>query len=252
MRNHLEDISPDGIMSAFNGLLSVDPKSAYLLRNAYTKKGGTRISISEQTYLPGISAIYEAIEQEPSPVSLHALFSYQHTPEDMPTSPERFYKIHTLFSNWALRQAAMGHVEEWCIRWMRRQDTWGYDLTHQLLAWLLCIKRQHRLDEAHTMASRLAWRLHHQVKNCQCKVYYDLFAESIAFLGMAGFPPHLLIEEYRHILKNQCSDGGWFFEELPIEHPQLNTIQHRGHATGLSICALAYLLRAFKTRALKL
>ncbi len=274
MRRNFKDLWPDSVFCAFSGLLLTSREQAVAFKNEYDEQKVLRIMLSED-YFATTQSLFEVFEQDPYPIDLSNLYIYKHIPDDIPTSPEQLHVMNALTTNSALKQAAAGDIQDPCITWMRKQNLWGYLLTHQWIAWLLCLKRQYHLREAEEKVPMLAWRMYHELKNCPFEVYYDLFAERVAFLGLAGFPLRCLREEYVRILQSQdVDDGGWYFfsatkddqlsvlynvltgqsplidrprwynenEELDDQGSYLMNV-HRGHATGLSIWALLLLLK---------
>jgi hypothetical protein len=145
-------------------------------------------------------------------------------------------------------------------------------LTHQLLAWLLCVWNDCR-DDSLEFARRQARKVFSEA--AVASGYYDLFAQQTAFLALGAWPIVDLQPFMYRILRSQdASDGGWHYFDRILSRPSetfarvcyeqspllgwpipyreeqfgalVKTIHqaHRGHATGLSICALGAFWRA--------
>jgi hypothetical protein len=175
----------------------------------------------------------------------------------------------------AQAQSSVGRVEEPVLSWMRREDLVGYNLAHQLLAWILCVKNEHRLSEARERIAWLTPRLLHDL-DLYPDMYDDLFVESVAFLALAGFPLAWLTDHFHRLLRMQGPDGKWRYTSRPeeqmwvlenahlghsplirpgaISQPYYETADplgefrrlehfHHGHATGLALWALGIHLR---------
>jgi len=285
---HAERLSADARTAVLAGLRLADPPRAEMEGAPLRKRPEIRLSpvgkVLDVLSLGVVSrrigerrrrenAFFELIEKDPSPLARQDLDAFRRTPDSLPGSVEEMQRVDGPRSNAALTQASLGRVEEPVLSWLRREDLWGYDLSHQLLAWVVCVKLGHRLDEARERSGRLAWRLFHEIAHCALPVHYDLAVERVAFLGLAGFPRVLLNEEYRRILSSQDPrDGGWWFTRNPAdqramldnahlgasplvrparpyrEQPGAEAVLerieflHRGHATGLSLWALGLLL----------
>jgi hypothetical protein len=174
--------------------------------------------------------------------------------------------------NRALAEAVRGRPSPVSLRWMRRRRQRDFVLTHQLLAWLFCVWSQVRPD-ARLMARRLAGAVFREA--ARVGGYHDLLAQQSAFLALGAWPPDSLRGLVGRILASQdAADGGWHYFEvssldasaslsrvlyglspliggsIPREETQLAALArtlhrvHRGHATGLSICALGVLWEA--------
>src|SRR5262249_46770899 len=147
-------------------------------------------------------------------------------------------------------------------------DHGGYNLAHQLLAWILCVKNGHRLDEARERVACLVPWLAREL-DLYPFLYDDLFAESVAFLAVAGFPVPWLTGHLQRLLTRQDPrDGKWSYTGQPgelmwllenahlgrsplvrpgaIQQPYCETADpigefrrlenfHHGHATGLTL-----------------
>ena len=282
-------LSPDARLAVLAGLLLADPEKAETARGILRSRREIRLStvgkVLDVLTLGGVGrrlrkrrseadAFFVLIEDDPSPLVQTDLDSVRYVPASLPESPEDLHRIDGERTNAALVQASLGRLEEPVLSWLRREDCWGYDLAHQLLAWIVCHKTRHREDEARERAGRLAWRLFFEVEHGPRSVHYDLFAERIAFLLLAGFPPEHLARQLLYILASQDpGDGGWWFTQMPVDQARLLEnahlgsspmirpsksyrdqadpdaarrrleILHRGHSTGLSLWALSLWLR---------
>lgn len=286
---HVDGLSPDARFAVLAGLLLADPEKAETaggsLRNRRKVQLSTRGKVLDVLTFGLVSrrlqekrnrahAFFALVERDPLPLVWTDLDSFRHVPDSLPGSLEELHRIDGAHSNAALVQASLGRLEGRVLSWLRREDLWGYDLSHQLLAWVVCLKAGHRTDESRERAGRLAWRLFHEIQHGPPAVHYDLFAERIAFLLLAGFPLERLAEELLQVLASQDQgDGGWWFTRVPadqasmIENAHLGSSPmvrpgksyrdqadpeaalrrlqtlHRGHATGLSLWALGFWLR---------
>ena len=88
-------------------------------------------------------------------------------------------------TNCALAEAARGRLSPTSLRWMRQPHSTGFVLTHQLLAWLLCVWNDSR-DDALEFAQRLALRV--LGETALTGGYHDLLAQQAAFLALGGWP----------------------------------------------------------------
>jgi hypothetical protein len=279
-----ERLSPDARVAALAGLLLADPAQAEEAGSRLRGRREVRLSAAGKLLdlltlgMVGrrlrerrrrANAFFALIERAPGPCARPDLDSFQHVPDPLPARLEELHGIDGARSNAALTQASHGRFEAPVLAWMHRDDRWGYDLAHQLLAWVVCLKAGHRPDEARATAGRLAWRLFHEVRLSPLPVHYDLVAERIAFLALAGFPLERLADGFRLILAAQDrEDGGWWFTRDPADQaamleqahlgasplakpakpwrdqPDAEAVRrrlegiHRGHATGLSLWAL--------------
>ncbi len=112
-------------------------------------------------------------------------------------------------TNSALAEATRGRLSPASLRWMRQPHTTGFVLTHQLLAWLLCVWNEGR-DDALEFAQRLARRVLEET--AVSGGYYDLLAQQTAFLALGAWPIGDLTPLVRDVLKSQDpSDGGWHY-----------------------------------------
>lgn len=287
--SNVDELSPDARFAVLGGLLLADPRKAETvggsLRNRQKVRLSTRGKVLDLLTFGLVSrrlqerrnrtdALLAFIERDPSPLVWTDLDSFRHVPDSSPGSLEELHRIDGAHSNAALIQASLGRLEGPVFSWLRREDLWGYDLSHQLLAWVICLKQGHRTDEAREKTGRLAWRLFHEIQYGPPAVHYDLFVERIAFLLLAGFPLERLTEGLLQVLASQDQeDGGWWFTRVPadqasmIENAHLGSSPmirpgksyrehadpeaafrrlqtlHRGHATGLSLWALGFWLR---------
>jgi hypothetical protein len=180
--------------------------------------------------------------------------------------------------NGALADAVRARLAPSSVRWMSRRHTTGFVLTHQLLAWLLCVWTGARTDaprRARRVARAVAWETAH------VRGYMDLLAQQTAFLALGGWPIAGLQPLIVRILSEQDADGGWHYFErkvsgaaealtrvclggspllgwpLAYREDQLGALAevvhhvHRGHATALSVCALGVFRRAVATQTSK-
>ena len=279
-----EGFSPDSRFAVLAGLLLADPESAAASRDFLRSRPKIRLSaIGKVMDLLSLGALsrrmearrsqadpfFDILERDPSPCAWTDLDSFRHVPEGVPKSPEAMHRIDGASSNPALFQASAGRIEERVLAWLRRDDLWGYDLAHQLLAWVVCLKTGYLADEARERVGRLAWRVFHEIQHGPEEIHYDLFAERLAFLLLAGFPAERLAKQIEHVVSAQDpEDGGWWFTRHPAEQEGLlkeahlgaspmvrlkksyrdqrdpaGTLRrlatlHRGHAAGLSLWAL--------------
>lgn len=285
---NLEGFSPDARFAVLAGLLLAEPQKAESVRCALRKPDEIRfagifklldlVSFGAlKRHLEGqqkrAHAVFDVLERDPSPALESAdLDSFRHVPDSLPQSVEAMQRIDGAATGAALLQASTGRLEGPTLAWLRRDDLWGYDLAHQILAWVVCLKAGGSKDEARERIGRLAWRLFHEVRQGPSDVHYDLFVERLAFLLLAGFPAERLETEIQHVLSAQRSDGGWWFTRTvkdhatmldnahlgasPLTRPPKSYRQekdpeaarrrldllHRGHSTGLSLWALGYCL----------
>lgn len=283
-----EGLSPDARFSVLAGLLLADPERAEsargILRPQEIRLSGV-FKVLDLLTLKAVSrrmeaqrrqaeALFDVIERDPSPLAWPDLDSFRHVPKGLPGSPESMHRIDGAFTGAALAQAGTGRLEEPVLAWLRREDLWGYDLAHQLLAWAVCIKAGCRTVDARERAGRLSWRLFHEIRQGP-PVHYDLFAERLAFLLLAGFPREPLTNELLQVVSAQDpGDGGWWFTRVPADQASMLKdahlgssplvrpakpyqhhkdpeetlrrvgILHRGHATGLSLWALGFWLKS--------
>jgi hypothetical protein len=177
--------------------------------------------------------------------------------------------------NRALAEAARGELSAASLQWMTRPLASGFGLTHQLLAWLLCVWSGGR-DDAAARASALARAV--RAETARRGGDHDLLAQQTAMLALGGWPAPGLAPLARRILERQdARDGGWHYFErrvspaetfarvcegrsallgwpIPYEEERFGVLvrtmhhAHRGHATALSVCALGVWLRGRTTR----
>lgn len=289
---HAEGLSPDARLAVLAALLLTDPDKAESVRASL--RGPRKIRLSALGRLIDVlslgaasrrrrreaeraDAFFALIERDPKPLTWSDLDSFRSDSGPLPNDPDALHRIDGPHSNAALVQASLGQLEEPVLVWLRRDDLWGYDLAHQLLAWVVCLKKGYRTEEARERAGHLSWRLFHEIQRSPA-VHFDLFVERIAFLLLAGFPVERLTEQIQDVVALQDpADGGWWFTRRPaeqaamIENAHLGAsplvrparsyreradpeaarrrleILHRGHSTGLSLWALGYWLRQAAT-----
>jgi hypothetical protein len=285
--------SSDARLAVLAGLLLTDPERAETVRGILRNRQEIRLSVFGR-FLDVLTlgevgrrlrkrrseaeAFFVLMERDPSPLVRTDIDSFRYVPASFPESLEDLHRIDGECTGAALVQASRGRLEEPVLSWLRREDLWGYNLAHQLLAWVVCHKAGHREEEARERSGRFAWRLFHEVEHGPQSTHYDLFAERIAFLLLAGFPPKRLTRQFHHIVASQDpEDGGWWFTRVPadqatlLENVHLGSsplvrpsksyrdqkdpdaarrrleILHRGHSTGLSLWALSLWLRTAPT-----
>jgi hypothetical protein len=257
-----ELLGPDSRMMILSGLLLVDPQRVPAVRKAFVPTEGPN----------EVDFLFAAVEADPFPLAWDEPDPFQrYVPDDLPQTLYDRHGIKGVMAHGGLAQGTMGKLEEPVLSWLR-QDLWGYNLTHQLLSWVLCLKRGHRVEEAKERVLRLGARLGHELDHSQLTPFYDLVVESTTFLALAGYPLERLAGRFRTILATQEPDGGWwsiqdraefarlietahqgssplarpprhYSEEADPEraHDSLVTL-HRAHSSGLSIWALSILL----------
>jgi hypothetical protein len=260
---HSDDIFPDSKMAALGGLLLVDPRRVSAVRKA----------LEPPKQASGLAFLFGLLEKSPLPVVWNHPDVFRSSLQTLPL-PRRqeFYVVDGASCEAALGYSAMGRVEEPILSWMRRENLTGYNLTHQMLAWILCLKNGHRVDEARQRISGLAPRL---MSELDLYPFDDLVAEGTAFLALAGFPVDRLTRHFSRLLQAQDSQTGlwrytrdaaeqmWLVENAhlgrsPLLRPgavqpydrapdplrefrRLETLHH-GHTTGLTLWGLGILL----------
>jgi amino acid adenylation domain-containing protein len=262
---HADDASPDSKMAAVGGLLLVDPQRVAALRKALESR--------EQPH--ALAFLFGLIEKSPLPVAWNNPDVFRTSlPTQPPPRGQQFYDVDSAACEAALAYSAMGRVEEPILSWMRRADLTGYNLTHQLLAWILCLKNGHRVDEARQRILGLAPRL---LSELDLYPFDDLVAEGTAFLALAGFPLDRLTRHFQRLLQAQDSRTGvwrytrdaaeqmWLVENAhlgrspmfrlgavqpydrapdPLREFRRREILHHGHTTGLALWGFGVLLHA--------
>jgi hypothetical protein len=219
--------------------------------------------------------LFSLIERDPGAVAGVRFDDHEYIPQPVSQPIEALHIIDGAHVNAALVQASLGHLEEPVLSWLRRDDLCGYNLSHQLLAWVLCLKVGHRIDEASGLACAAGWRLFNEIERGPSRVHRDLAIERLVFLGLSGFPLTRLSAPYTELLESQDPrDGGWWFTAVPSEQdamlervhlgasPLIKTkrpyraeaepeaarrrleVLHRGHTTGLGVWALGLWLTA--------
>jgi hypothetical protein len=269
---HSDDISPDSKMAALGGLILIDPQRIPAARE-----------VVEPRERPNpVAFLFGLVERSPLPVAWDDLDVFRRSPLRPSHRRYELYAINGAACQAAQAQSSMGQVEEPVLSWMRRNDLGGYNLAHQLLSWVLCVKNGHRLDEARERVSCLAPWLMREL-DLYPFLYDDLFAESIAFLALAGVPVRWLTGHFHRLLRLQDpQDGKWRYTREPaelmwvvenahlgrspllrlgaIQQPYYETRDpleefrrlenfHHGHATGLTLWALGICLREAHQRA---
>lgn len=259
---HSDEITLDSKMAALGGLLLVDPQRVAAVRKAL--EPGRQANVL--TFLLGL------VEKSPQPLA----WNHGDVRPSLPALPapkrQDFYFVDSASCEAALGYSAMGRVEEPILSWMRRGNLRGYNLTHQLLAWILCLKKGHRIDEARQRIGGLAPRLMNEL---DLYPFDDLVAEGTAFLALAGFPLDRLTDPFSRLLQVQDPQTGrwrytrdegeqmWLVENAHLgrsplfrlgavpgyaaspeplrEFRRLETLHH-GHTTGLALWGLGVLL----------
>jgi len=263
---HSGELSPDSKMAALGGLILIEPQRIPAAREVLEPKERP----NPVTFLFGL------VEKSPLPLAWDDPDVFRHSPLRPPCSRYELYAIDGAACRAAQSQSSMGQVEEPVLSWMRRDDLVGYNLAHQLLSWILCVKNGHRSDEARERVACLTpWLL--RELDLYPFLLDDLFAESVAFLALAGFPVRWLTGHFHRLLAMQDPrDGKWCYSRDPgelmwvlenahlgrsplvrpgaIQQPYYQTPDplqefrrlenfHHGHATGLSLWALGICLR---------
>lgn len=266
---HSDDVSPDSKMAALGGLLLVDPQRAPALRKA----------LEPQKQANMLAFLFRLVEKSPLPVAWsHPDVFRSSLPSLPPPRRQEFYSVDAASIEAALGYSAMGRVDEPVLSWMRREGLRGYNLTHQLLAWILCLKNGHRVDEARQRICGLSPRL---MGELDLYPFDDLVAEGTAFLALAGFPMDRLARHFDRLLQAQDPQTGlwrytqdraeqmWLIENAHLgrspllrlgavqaydrapdplqEFRRLETLHH-GHTTGLTLWGLGVLLHTVGCR----
>ena len=273
LERHSDALLPDALVFAHIGLrdagLSIPGR---LCAPRAGKVGRTLIPLTSQFKAVAVATgrLYHGYRGQAPFAELRKPLTARATRRRPPSAP--MATLDRDVTNSALAEATRGRLSPASLRWMRQPHTTGFVLTHQLLAWLLCVWNEGR-DDALEFAQRLARRVLEET--AVSGGYYDLLAQQTAFLALGAWPIGDLTPLVRDVLKSQDpSDGGWHYFDrtlsrasetwarvccdrspllgwpIPYREEQLGVLAstvhhaHRGHATGLSICALGAFLRA--------
>ncbi len=258
MTRHVHDMPPDAIMCAFSGLLHYDKAKAEELLELYEESPPSTL-IYPKELLDLIRNVINIIRGDPLPLPPTTVGQKRHTCVEIPSTLYELYKIDMKRSNMALWNVIKEKMTQEDEEWLREGSGWGYTLTHQILIWTFCVKLGLRVHEAEQMLTTLREKLYNEVKYCQRKVCYDLYAERIAFLGFSGWDLGMLRKEFRYILDMQKHNGSWWHthdDEWSTRcindqdwypqwrnqdvHEQIRYLARarQGHSTSLSIWAL--------------
>jgi hypothetical protein len=261
---HGEQVSADSKMAALGGLMLADLGRVPAVRQI----------LAPARHPNPVAALIAVVESDPLPLSWNGDDTFRPAPDAPLRRRAELHRINGPLCHAALGQACLGKLDDAVLAWLRRDDLCGYDLAHQLLAWILCVKRGHLSQEARATVGRLALRLLRDIERYSF-IYYDLFAESLAFLALAGVPLPRLGGAFRHVLALQDGAVGcWRYTMDPAEQmwllenahrggsPLIRAIEtyerqpdplaafqslatfHQGHTTSLSLWALGVLLQA--------
>jgi hypothetical protein len=224
---HSGDVSLDSKMAAWGGILLVDPQRAPAIRKAF--EPGRQAN--------ALAFLFGLVEKSPRPIAWNHQDAFRLGARAQPPPRRReFYAVDAASCEAALGYSAIGRVEEPILSWMRRGDLRGYNLTHQLLAWILCLKKGHRVDEARQRIGSLAANV---ISELDLYPFDDLVAEGTAFVALAGFPVERLASQFLRLLDAQDpATGRWRYTQSAAEQMWLVENAHRGGSPLLRLGAV--------------
>ena len=267
-----DGISPDGRAAVLASVLLASPRRARQVRK-HLRPRGLRARLAWRWRPNPLRTLSAILEKDPLPLAWSAGETFPAPTDPLPGDAASLQQLDGL-SNLALFQISGRQLEDPALAWLRREDLWGYDLTHQIFAWVLCAKSRYLLPEARERACLLLGRLLHEIEGERPATFYDLDAERSAFAARAGAPADRLARWIPDLLAAQDGDGGWWFtrdraeQAALLENAHLGAspivlpaasyrdepdpelarrgleILHRGHATSLTLWALAFHLQA--------
>jgi len=219
LRMEPEMLGAESRMMALSGLLLIDPQRVPPVRKALAPPQGH----------DPIAPFFAAVEASPLPIPWDEPNPFQrYIPDALPATLQDRQGFNAMLAHGGLAQGTRGRLEEPVLSWLRQEGLWGYDLNHQLLSWILCLKGGHRVEEARERVLRFGARLWREHDDSPFEVFYDLYVESTVFLVLAGVPMERLAGKFRTILSSQDADGGWWFTRDPSEFGPLMEGSHLG------------------------